>query len=48
VPRPRRGSPPVEVPGLDVIEASTLRDAIGLALDERPRARSDALPAMLG
>jgi DNA repair protein RadA/Sms len=48
VPRPRRGSPPVEVPGLDVIEASTLRDAIRLALGERPRARSDALPAMLG
>jgi DNA repair protein RadA/Sms len=48
VPRPGRGGRPVDVPGLEIIEASTLRDAIGVALGEGPRSRSDAVPAMLG
>jgi DNA repair protein RadA/Sms len=48
VPRPGRGGRPVDVPGLEIIEAATLRDAIGVALDEGPRSRSDAVPAMLG
>ena len=48
VPRPGRGGRPVDVVGLEVIEAATLRDAIGVALGEGPRTRSDAVPAMLG
>jgi len=48
VPRPGRGGRPVDVPGLEIIEAATLRDAIGVALGEGPRSRSDAVPAMLG
>ena len=48
VPRPGRGGRPVDVPGLEIIEVATLRDAIGVALGEGPRSRSDAVPAMLG
>jgi DNA repair protein RadA/Sms len=48
VPRPGRGGRPVDVPGLDIVEAATLRDAIGMGLGDGSRARGDAVPAMLG
>jgi DNA repair protein RadA/Sms len=48
VPRPGRGGRTVDLPGLEIVEAATLRDAIGMALGEGPRTRSDAVPAMLG
>ncbi len=48
VPRPGRGAPPFEVPGLRVIEVATLREAVEAALTERPRPHGEALPAMLG
>lgn len=48
VPRPGRGARSIEVPGLDILEVGTLRDAISAALGEGPRARGDAVPAMLG
>jgi DNA repair protein RadA/Sms len=48
VPRPGRGGRAVEATGLDVVEVATLRDAISVGLGEGPRARGDALPAMLG
>ena len=48
VPRPGRGGRAVEVPELEIIEVATLRDAIAVGLGEGPRARGDALPAMLG
>ena len=34
--------------GLEIIEVATLRDAISVALGEGPKARGDAVPAMLG
>ncbi|HET9084066.1 MAG TPA: DNA repair protein RadA [Candidatus Limnocylindrales bacterium] len=48
VPRPGRGGRSAAVPGLDIVEAATLRDAISLGLGDGPRSRSDAVPAMLG
>ncbi|HSL77509.1 MAG TPA: DNA repair protein RadA, partial [Candidatus Limnocylindrales bacterium] len=48
VPRPGRGTRTTEVAGLEIIEVGTLRDAIAVALGEGPRARGDAVPAMLG
>ena len=48
VPRPGRGGRPADVQGLDIVEAATLRDAIGMGLGDGPRARGDAVPAMLG
>ena len=48
VPQPGRGGRAVEATGLDVVEVATLRDAISVGLGEGPRARGDALPAMLG
>ncbi len=48
VPRPGRGGRAVEVPELEILEVATLRDAIAVGLGEGPRARGDALPAMLG
>jgi DNA repair protein RadA/Sms len=48
VPRPGRGGRTVEVPELEILEVATLRDAIAVGLGEGPRARGDALPAMLG
>jgi DNA repair protein RadA/Sms len=48
VPRPGRGSPPFEVPGLRVVEVATLREAVEAALTERPHPHGEALPAMLG
>jgi DNA repair protein RadA/Sms len=48
VPRPRRGSEHLEVPGLRVIDVATLRDAVETALASGPSGRGEALPAMLG
>lgn len=48
VPRPGRGIPPLDVPGLRVIEVATLRDAVEAALTDRHRPRGESLPAMLG
>ncbi len=48
VPRATRGAPPVDVPGLEIIEVATLRDAIEAGLAPRSGRRGDALPAMLG
>jgi DNA repair protein RadA/Sms len=48
VPRTGRGGRADTVPGLEILEAATLRDAIAVGLGEGPRARGDALPAMLG
>jgi DNA repair protein RadA/Sms len=48
VPAPRRDAPGPVVDGLDIVAVASLRDAIGAALAERPGARGDALPAMLG
>jgi DNA repair protein RadA/Sms len=48
VPRPGRGGRAIDVASLDVIEVATLREAIAVGLGEGPRARGDALPAMLG
>jgi DNA repair protein RadA/Sms len=48
VPRPARGGATPDVPGLRIIEAATLREAIAGALGDGPRARGDAVPAMLG
>ena len=48
VPRPGRGARSIGVPGLEIVEVATLRDAISVALGEGPKARGDAVPAMLG
>ena len=48
VPRPGRGSRAIDVPGMEVVEVATLRDAIAVGLGDGPRSRGDALPAMLG
>ena len=48
VPRPARGGPSIEIPGLRVVEVATLRDAMEAALAERAERRGDSLPAMLG
>jgi DNA repair protein RadA/Sms len=48
VPRLGRGASAPDVPGLRIVEVATLRDAIAAGLGEGPRARGDALPAMLG
>ncbi len=42
-----RGTPRFEIPGLRIVEVTTLRAAIEAALTE-PAPRGDALPAMLG
>jgi DNA repair protein RadA/Sms len=48
VPRPQRGAPRMEDPGLRIVEVATLREAIDAGLGQRERERSDAVPAMLG
>ena len=48
VPRPARGTSSAAVPGMHVVEAATLRDAIAIGLGEGPRSRGEAVPAMLG
>ena len=47
VPRPTRGASPVHVPGLEVIEVATLREAVDAGLLPRTERRGDAVPAML-
>ena len=48
VPRPGRGAPPVEVPGLRIVEVATLREAIATGIGDGQRTRGEAVPAMLG
>ncbi len=48
VPRQTRGSTPIDVPGMLIVETVTLREAIEAGLDGTTRPRGDALPAMLG
>lgn len=48
VPRAGRGTTPIEVPGLRIVEVATLRDAIAVGLGDGPRSRGEAIPAMLG
>ena len=49
VPRsPSAGASLPPIDGLEVAVAATLRDAIEIALTDRPSPRGDALPAMLG
>jgi len=48
VPRPTAGAGGVAVDGIEVVLVATLRDAIAAALGERPAARGEAVPAMLG
>jgi DNA repair protein RadA/Sms len=48
VPRPSAATPPVPIDGLAIVAVATLRDAIDAALADRPSARGEAVPAMLG
>ncbi|MEO8437448.1 MAG: DNA repair protein RadA [Chloroflexota bacterium] len=48
VPGPGRGATLPPIDGLAVTQVATLRDAIEVALSERPPARGEAVPAMLG
>ena len=48
VPRAGRGTPPIDVAGLRIVEVATLRDAIAVGLGDGPRSRGEAIPAMLG
>ncbi|HYH93059.1 MAG TPA: DNA repair protein RadA [Candidatus Saccharimonadales bacterium] len=48
VPRPGRGVRLAAVEGLRIIEVATLREAVDAALGDRPKARGEAVPAMLG
>ncbi len=48
VPRSRAGVGPVAVPGLDIVEVATLREAMHAALVAPSGTHGDALPAMLG
>ena len=48
VPRPAAGATSAPIDGLEVTQVATLRDAIEAALSDRPTARGEAAPAMLG
>ena len=48
VPRPSSGAALPPIDGLDIAVVATLRDAIEVALADRPSPRGDAVPAMLG
>jgi len=48
VPRSSAAAAPAPIDGLAVIAVPTLRDAIEVALTDRPAARGDAVPTMLG
>jgi DNA repair protein RadA/Sms len=48
VPRPGRGGDRPTIPGLQVVEVATLRDAVEAGLATGATQRGDALPAMLG
>ena len=48
VPRPTGGATVATMDGLEIVAVATLRDAIAAALAERPTARGEVVPAMLG
>ena len=48
VPRPSKGTTLARIEGLEVVTVGTLREAIEIALADRPPARGEAVPAMLG
>jgi DNA repair protein RadA/Sms len=48
VPRPPAGAASIRIDGLDVLHAGSLDEAIRAALDDRAKARGEAVPAMLG
>jgi DNA repair protein RadA/Sms len=48
VPRPAGAASIAPIDGLAVVPVGTLRDAIEAALTDRPPARGEAVPAMLG
>jgi len=48
VPRPSSGASLATVDGLELAQVSTLRDAIEVALADRPTSHSEPVPAMLG
>jgi hypothetical protein len=48
VPRPAAGASLAPIEGLAVATAANLRDAIEIALADRPAPRGEAVPAMLG
>ena len=48
VPRPSGGATLAPIDGLEVTQVATLREAIEAALADRPPARGEAVPAMLG
>ena len=48
VPRPTTGTTLAAIDGLEVVTVGTLREAIEIALADRPSARGEAVPAMLG
>jgi DNA repair protein RadA/Sms len=48
VPRPSSGTSLAGIEGIEVTPVSTLRDAIEVALTDRPTSHSEPVPAMLG
>ncbi len=48
VPRPSGAGGAVDVPGIEVIHATTLADAVGVALSRDARPRGEPVPTMLG
>src|SRR4029079_10420001 len=48
VPRPGRGADRPTVPGMEIVEVATLRDAVEAGLAGAPARRGDAVPAILG
>ncbi len=48
VPRPGRGADRPAIPGMEIVEVATLRDAVEAGLAGTPARRGDAVPAMLG
>jgi DNA repair protein RadA/Sms len=48
VPRPSSGTSLVAIEGIEIAQVSTLRDAIEVALADRPTSPSEPVPAMLG
>ena len=48
VPKAGRGAPPIDVPGMRIVEVATIREAIDVGLGGGPRTRGEAVPAMLG
>jgi DNA repair protein RadA/Sms len=48
VPRPSSGTSLAAIEGIEIAQVSTLRDAIEVALADRPTSHSEPVPAMLG